>query len=54
MKQVILDLKLSIVAGTYFAITFSNVDYVMKILAFLITVGYTIRRWYLMEKNNKK
>jgi len=53
MKQYFLDLKLSLLTGTYFAITFSDIDSVMKIIVFIATAGYTVRRWYLMEKNNK-
>lgn len=51
MKQYFLDLKLSIFTGTYFAISFANVDATMKVLAFMFASGYTLRRWYLMEKN---
>ena len=53
MKNQILDLKQSILTGGYFAFTFANVDVAMKIIAFIIATGYTARRWYLMEKNNK-
>jgi uncharacterized membrane protein YjjB (DUF3815 family) len=53
MKQYILDLKLSLFTGTYFLISFANVDAAMKILAFIAATGYTLRRWYLLEKNNK-
>lgn len=54
MKQYFLDLKLSLLTGTYFAITFSDLDSMMKIIVFLLTVGYTVRRWYLLEKNKKE
>ena len=53
MKQYILDLKLSLFTGTYFVISFTDVDAAMKILAFIAATGYTLRRWYLLEKNNK-
>ncbi|CAB4149210.1 hypothetical protein UFOVP531_57 [uncultured Caudovirales phage] len=51
MKQYFLDLKLSIFTGTYFAISFTDVDATMKVLAFILASGYTLRRWYLLEKN---
>lgn len=54
MKQYFLDLKLSLLTGTYFAITFSDLDSMMKIIVFLLTFGYTVRRWYLLEKNKKE
>lgn len=53
MKQYFIDLKLSIFTGSYFVISFMDVDAAMKILAFLIATGYTLRRWYILEKNNK-
>jgi hypothetical protein len=53
MKQYFLDLKLSLLTGTYFIISFAQVDVAMKVIAFLIATGYTLRRWYLMEKSKK-
>lgn len=53
MKNYILDLRQSLLTGGYFVFTFANADAAMKILAFIIATGYTARRWYLMEKNNK-
>lgn len=34
--------------------SFENVEIVMKTLVFILTVGYTARRWYLLEKNKKE
>ena len=51
MKQYFLDLKLSLLTGTYFIISFTEVDAAMKVLAFIFASGYTLRRWYLLEKN---
>jgi hypothetical protein len=51
MKQYFLDFKLSLFTGTYLAVSFTDVDAAMKILAFILATGYTLRRWYLMEKN---
>lgn len=53
MINKILDLKSSLLTGGYFVFTFSNVDATMKVFAFIIATGYTARRWYLLEKNNK-
>jgi hypothetical protein len=53
MINKILDLRQSLLTGTYFMVTFANVDVVMKVIAFVIATGYTARRWYLMEKNKK-
>ena len=51
MKQYILDLRQSVITGGYFMFTFTDVDVIMKVIAFVIATGYTARRWYLMEKN---
>jgi hypothetical protein len=51
MKQYFLDLKLSLITGTYFAISFADVDSAMKVIAFILASGYTLRRWYVFEKN---
>jgi len=53
MRQYFLDFKLSLLTGTYFIISFAQVDVAMKVIAFLIATGYTLRRWYLMEKSKK-
>jgi hypothetical protein len=53
MINKILDLRQSLLTGTYFMFTFTNVDAAMKIIAFIIATGYTARRWYLLEKNGK-
>jgi hypothetical protein len=51
MRQYFLDLKTSLLTGTFYAISFADVDATMKVLAFIFASGYTLRRWYLMEKN---
>jgi hypothetical protein len=51
MKQYFLDLKPSLLTGTFYAISFAEVDSAMKIIAFILATGYTLRRWYLLEKN---
>ena len=54
MKHYLLDFKLSILTGAYFALTATDLDYIMKIIVFILTVGYTIRRWHLLEKQIRK
>ena len=54
MKQYFIDLKLSILTGGYLVISFTNVDFAMKAIAFVVATGYTIRRWYFLEKNKKE
>ena len=54
MYHSLIDLKVSLFAGFFILFSFSNAEIVMKIIVFLLTVGYTIRRWYLLEKNKKE
>jgi hypothetical protein len=47
------DLKVLMVNGFLISFSFSNVELGLKILSLLLAVGYTARRWWLMEKNKK-
>jgi hypothetical protein len=47
------DIKLLIVNFFLISLSFSNVETGLKILSLLLAVGYTARRWWLMEKNKK-
>jgi hypothetical protein len=53
MNHTFLDVKLSSIAILYYLSSFFTVDFSMKFIVFMITVGYTARRWYLLEKNKK-
>lgn len=48
-----IDFKLYAVAITYFLSSMLTVDFSMKFIVFFLTVGYTARRWWLLEKNKK-
>lgn len=54
MHDNLIDLKVFTLAIIYAFIQFADCEIIMKIIAFLLTVGYTIRRWYLLEKNQKE
>lgn len=47
----IIDIKATLIFSGFLTIQFSQVEIGMKIVTFLITVGYMVRRWYLLEKN---
>jgi hypothetical protein len=47
------DLKVLMVNGFLISFSFSNVELGLKILSLLLAVGYTARRWWLMEKNKQ-
>lgn len=50
----IIDIKANLLISFFFFISFTDAEIVMKIIVFILTVGYTIRRWYLLEKNKKE
>jgi len=50
----LLDLKLSIAGLVYLVVSISEFDISLKILGSILFIGFNIRRWYLMEKNNNK
>lgn len=50
----IIDLKMSFLYGLFVALTFSEAENVLKIIAGILLIGYQIDKWYLMRKNNKK
>jgi len=53
MVNDLIDFKVFSLAFFYAIINFADCEIAMKIVVFLFTVGYTARRWYLLEKNNK-
>jgi len=53
MQQYLIDVKALFAVGIFGLVSFSECEIIMKIIVFSLTVGYMIRRWYLLEKNNK-
>jgi len=48
------DLKLySLNIGALF-VSMSTVDDVLKMVLLLVTIGYTLSKWYFLKKNKKK
>ena len=45
------DYKTIIINLTTFGISMSNIDVLLKILLLSITIGYTVQKWYLLNKN---
>lgn len=54
MNQELTDYRAYIVNAFVFIFSFSNAEEALKIISLLIAIGYTLRRWYLMEKNKKQ
>ena len=50
----ITDYKTIIINLTTFGISMSNIDVLLKILLLTITIGYTVQKWYLLNKNKKE
>ena len=36
-----------------FVLSLTNIDMVLKIILLSVTIGYTVQKWYLMNKNKK-
>ncbi len=36
------------------AISFTEIDMALKLLLLVVTIGYTINKWYLMNKKKDK
>jgi len=47
------DLKVYALSIGTFGISMSNLDIVLKIMLMVVTIGYTIQKWYLMNKNEE-
>jgi hypothetical protein len=46
------DLKVLLLNASTMAISFSTLEAALKIALLIASIGYTIQRWYLMNKNN--
>lgn len=45
------DIKLYALNSTTLMLSMSNIDDYLKIILLIISIGYTVQRWYLMNKN---
>ena len=53
----IVDLKMVVINTSAIAISMSQVDTALKITLLVISIGYTLNKWYIEiknKKNNKK
>lgn len=48
------DLKIYALNTSSLMISFTDADAILKILLLSVSIGYTLQRWYLMNKENKK
>jgi len=47
------DIKLYTLNGSAFTLSFMEIETMLKIILLLVSIGYTIARWYEIHKNNK-
>jgi len=48
------DIKMYLLNIGTLAISFSQIDMILKITLLVLSVGYTAQRWYLLNKESKK
>lgn len=50
------DLKILTLNATTFLVSFSNIEMILKIALLLVSIGYTISKWYEVycRRNDKK
>jgi len=50
----IIDYKTLLINIGTFGISMTNIDIALKIILVLVTIGYTVNKWLLLNKNKKK
>ena len=47
------DIKIYALNTSSLAISFTDIDTILKVVLLLVSIGYTVNKWYLMNKKNK-
>tara|TARA_R100001463_G_scaffold7593_7_gene24244 strand:- start:1148 stop:1303 length:156 start_codon:yes stop_codon:yes gene_type:complete len=50
----ITDYKTLLINIGTFGISMTNIDIALKIILVLVTIGYTVQKWWLLNKKKKK
>ena len=50
----ITDYKTLLINLGTFLFSMTNIDIVLKIILLVVTIGYTLHKWYLLNKNNAR
>ena len=50
----ITDYKTLLINLGTFLFSMTNIDIVLKIILLVVTIGYTLNKWWLLNKNNGK
>lgn len=53
-KSTMTDFKLYIINGASLMVSLMSIDEYLKITLLLLTIGYTIHKWYILSKSAKK
>ena len=47
------DIKIFTLNFSSLAISMTNIDVILKLSLLVVSLGYTLHKWYLLNKNNK-
>lgn len=47
------DIKILGINGLVLGVSMTEIDIVLKIVLLLVSIGYTVHKWYLMYGKNK-
>ena len=50
-KQMVADYRILAINLSTFIFSMTDADVVLKILLLVVTIGYTLHKWYLLHKN---
>ena len=47
------DIKILSINGIVLGISMTQIDVLLKIILLLVSIGYTLHKWYMMNGKNK-
>ncbi len=47
------DLKIYLLNSVALVVSFSEIEAILKIILLLVSIGFTVQRWYEIHKRNK-
>ena len=48
------DFRLILLNATAFTISMAHVEMALKLMLLIVSIGYTLQRWYLLRKDKAK
>jgi len=52
-KMTMSDLKIYFLNASAFALSYSQLDMILKVMLLVLSIGYTAQRWYLLDKERR-